>query len=104
MEKLAAYPLTPIAMDRGAFLNAAAGDQRQTVPGALPLSRLPRLVHAGRSGAPQNASRLGDPSVQEALPGPTADPGDLVVRALAILAEEAEAWQARRGAAPRSIR
>jgi len=34
------------------------------------------------------------------------DPGDLVARALAILAEEDEAWQARRflNPAPRSIR
>jgi hypothetical protein len=34
------------------------------------------------------------------------DPGDLIARALAILAEEEEAWQARRGfdLASRSVR
>ena len=36
--------------------------------------------------------------------GVSAEPRDLVARALAILAEEAEVLQARRGLAPRSIR
>jgi hypothetical protein len=63
---------------------------------------------ARQSGAPQNAS-LSDPSVQQAPPSSpllVTNPGDLVARALAILAEEDEAWQARRGLnfAPRSVR
>src|SRR5262249_31448768 len=56
---------------------------------------------ARRSGASQIASRLRLPSVRQAPlsppPRPMTRPGDLVVRALAILAEEDEAWQARRG-------
>jgi hypothetical protein len=57
------------------------------------------LYEAPRS-ALQNAARLGDFAVQQAAPcGPLlmTDPGDLIARALAILAEEEEAWQARRG-------
>jgi hypothetical protein len=116
-------------MDRSALLKAAVGDQRRPALGALPLLHLPGFVDAAaaqtgapqkherfwglrydarRSGAPQNASRLGAPSEQASpsAPDPMADPGDLVARALAILAEEDETWQARRdlNLAPRSIR
>jgi hypothetical protein len=113
-------------MDRRTFLKGAAGGQ--PAPGALPLSQL--LVDAAaaltgaqekrerflgpqydsrRSGAPRNASRSGDPSAQQAPPPAPllmTDPGDLVARALAILAEEDETWQARwsLNLAPRSIR
>jgi hypothetical protein len=112
-------------MDRGAFLKTAAGEP-QPAPGALPLPHLPRLVDAAaaqtgapkkrerlcgdaRSGTPQNALHFGKSSVQRAppsAPGVMASPGDLVARALAILADEDEIWQARQGAnlARRSIR
>jgi hypothetical protein len=118
------------AMDRRAFLKGAAGDPRRLASEALPLSHLPGFVDAAvaqteapqkrapfwgprcdarRSGAFQNAWRLGDSSVQHApLSAPLlmTDPGDLVERALLILAEEDEAWQARRGLnlSPRSNR
>jgi hypothetical protein len=50
-----------------------------------------------RSGASQIASGLRLPSVPHAPPSaPSPRPGDLVTRALAILAEEDAAWQARR--------
>jgi hypothetical protein len=104
-----------------AFLKAAAA------PVALPFSRLSGVVaavaaqasasrererlggNAHRSGTPQNASGSGAPSVHQSsssTPGLTPAPGDLVVRALAILAEEDETWQARRSddLAPRNIR
>jgi hypothetical protein len=127
-EELAALRLArkceAIAMYRGAFLKAAAGEQRPAA-GALPLPHLPRFIDAAaaqtgakrerlrgdahRSGATQNASRFGEPSVEQSPPsalGVMADPGDLVARALAILADEDETWQARQGAnlARRSIR
>ena len=59
--------------------------------------------------APQNAARLGDSSVRQAAPcAPLlmTDPSDLIARALEILAEEDEAWRARRGLdlTPRSVR
>ncbi len=81
-----------------------------------PMSAAPKESEIGgprpdarQSGAPQNASRLSDPSVQQALPSSPllmTNPGDLVARALAILGEEDEAWQARRGLnfAPRGVR
>ena len=62
---------------------------------AMPLSRLPNIVDA--AVAPAGAVR----GVQQAAPPATievADTNSLVGRALAILAEETEAWQARRGA------
>jgi hypothetical protein len=103
---------------------SAVGESRFPVQRELPLSRLPGLVDAAgvqtgvaqkrgrlsrsldapRSGS-QGAARLGDSSVREASPLMT-EPGDLVARALEILAEEDEAWRSRRGGdlSPRSVR
>ncbi len=98
-------------MDRRAFLKGTAGNPRQPISGAPRLPHLPGFVDAAvaQTRAPLNASRLAGPSVQQAPPSAPrlmTDPGDLVARALAILAEEDEAWQARRflNPAPRSIR
>jgi hypothetical protein len=100
--------------------NSAVWDSRPPTSGAPPLSHLPGFadtagVQSGAAqkrgllvgplsdaprSAPQNAARLGDPSVQQAAPcAPLlmTDPGDLIARALIILAEEDEAWRARRG-------
>ena len=60
----------------------------------MPLSHLPSIVDAAAAQA-CDARR---PAQQAAPSELVADPGDLVARALAILAEEAEAWQARRAA------
>ncbi|MGY4373218.1 hypothetical protein ACVWZ3_000857 [Bradyrhizobium sp. i1.3.6] len=56
----------------------------------------------------QNAARSGDSSVRQAAPcAPplVTNPGDLIARALEILAEEDEAWRMRRGLdlTPRSV-
>jgi hypothetical protein len=99
-------------MDRKAFVNAAAWELRQPATRRLGLSRfVPDFAGAAanQAGIPQRASRLGYPPVQQAqplAPFPTTDPGDLVARALQILAEENDAWQARQGLnlTPRSIR
>jgi hypothetical protein len=40
------------------------------------------------------------PQAQPSAASVSADPSDLVTRALAILAEESEKWKARRGANP----
>jgi hypothetical protein len=65
----------------------------------------PQGYDARKSGASQIASRLRLPSVRQAPPS-APHPGDLVARALEILAEEDAAWQARRilDRTPRSIR
>jgi hypothetical protein len=107
---------------------SAVGDSRLATSGTQPLSHSPGfgdaaavqtwtaqkrgllwgpLCDAPRS-APQNAARLGDPSVRQAVPcAPLlmTDPSDLIARALIILAEEDEAWRARRGLdlTPRSV-
>ena len=93
-------------MNRRALLNGAAGVLRQPTTGALPLSHLPDFVGAAAGPTPQSASRFGQPSAQPALPLPLTDPADLVARALELLAEENDAWQARRclNRPPRSIR
>jgi hypothetical protein len=72
-------------MNRRALLNCAVWDPRQP---------------------PQSASRFGQHSAQPAQPPLMTDPADLVARALEILAEENDAWHARRGLnrPPRSIR
>jgi len=99
-------------MNRRGFLNGAAWEPRLPVTRALSLSRfVPDFVgaKASQTGAPQSASRLGYPSAQQAqssAPSLMTDPSDLVARALQILAEENDAWQARQGVnlAPWSIR
>ena len=108
---------------------SAVGDSRLPTSGAPPLSHLPSFVDAAAvqteaaqkcgllrgplydapRSAPQNAARLGASSVQQAAPCAallTTDPGDLIARALVILAEEEEAWRARQGfdLTPRSVR
>lgn len=112
--------------NRRALLKGTSVDRRQRQSEAPPHPDLPSFVSAAagqpgahqkqgtrcdapRLGAPQKASRLGLPSVQRAPPAtprPMTHPGDLVARALEILAEEDEAWQARRSLdrVPRSIR
>jgi hypothetical protein len=112
--------------DERAFLKGTRVDRRQTRLEAPPDRYLQGFVSAaaGQAGAPekqatgcrgpqsgaaQNALRLGLRWVQRAPPAaprPTTQPGDLVARALAILAEEHEAWQTRRlvNRAPRSVR
>ena len=92
-------------MNRRALLNGAARDPRQPTT-ALPLSHSPDFVGAAAGQIPQSASRFGRPSAQPALPPLMTNPADLVARALEILAEENDAWQARRGLnrPPRSIR
>jgi hypothetical protein len=58
------------------------------------LSHLPNIVNAaGAQACVQRKVQDAAPSAPSAF---VADPSDLVARALAILAEEAEAWQARR--------
>jgi hypothetical protein len=91
-------------MNRRALLNGAARDPRQ--PTTAPLSHLPGFVGAAAGQIPQSASRFGRPPAQPALPPLITNPADLVARALEILAEENDAWRARRGLnrPPRSIR
>ena len=98
---------------------SAVGDSTLPTPGAPPLSRLPGFADAAgvQTGAVQkrgplsepfdalqsareNAARLGDSSVRQAAactPPMVTNPGDLIARALEILAEEDEAWRVRRG-------
>jgi hypothetical protein len=107
---------------------SAVEDSGLSSPGASPLSRLPAFADAAgvQTGAAQkrgllrqpfdalqsarqNAARLGDSSVRQAAPcAPplVTNPGDLIARALEILAEEDEAWRARQGLdlTPRSVR
>ena len=107
---------------------SAVEDSGVSPPGTPPLSRLPGFADAAGvqtgavqkrgllsepfdalQSAPQNAARLGDSSVRQAAPCTSllvTDPGDLVARALEILAEEDEAWRVRRGLdlTPRSVR
>jgi len=71
-------------------------DQKRS-PFTVPLSRLPRI---GDAAADQACSvhRPAEQAVSPATIEMLADSNDLVERALAILAKETEAWQARRGA------
>jgi hypothetical protein len=115
--------------DRRAFLKGTTVDCWQPHSETPPHSHLPGFVGAAasqpgaqeqelflgprcdafRPGTLQNASRLGVPLAQQSpltARRPITHPGDLVARALEILAEEHEAWQARRclDRSPRSIR
>jgi len=110
--------------DRRAFLKGTTVDCWQPRPDTQSHSRLPGVVGAAasqlgaqeqelfwgprcdafRPGTLQNASRLGLALAQQSpltARRPITHPGDLVARALEILTEEHEAWQAR---SPRSIR
>ena len=92
-------------MNRRALLNGSPWDPRQPTT-SLPLSHLPGFVGDAAGQIPQSALRFGRPPAQPALPPLMTNPADLVARALEILAEENDAWQARRGLnrPPRSIR
>jgi hypothetical protein len=71
----------------------------------MPLSGLPSVVNTAAVQA-HNPRRL-LPQAAASAPGAlAADPGNLVARALTILAAETETWQARRHAnlSPRSTR
>jgi hypothetical protein len=87
------------------------GYDRHSNPEALPFTRLPGfldVVYASRCptrrlGEMQDVLRIGPATMPQAQPSAasvSADPSDLVTRALAILAEESEKWKARRGANP----
>jgi hypothetical protein len=83
-----------------AGVQTGAAQKRGPLPG--PLYDAPR-------SAPENAAHFGASSVQQAAlraPLLMTDPGDLIARALVILAEEEEAWRARGGfdLTPRSVR
>ena len=93
------------------------GDSRLPTPGASALSHLLSFGDAAavQTGAAQKRGLLQGPSydaprsAQQAAPSVpllVTDPGDLIARALAILAEEEEAWRARGGfdLTPRSVR
>jgi len=104
--------------------NSAAGDSRLPTSGASPRSHLPSFADAAGAqkrgllrgplydaprSAPENAAHLGDSSARPAAPcAPLlmTDPGNLIARALIILAEEEEASRVRRGfdLTPRSVR
>lgn len=87
------------AKDQSALLKAPAGPRRQ--PAALPLSPLPDFVDAAAAQT-RNAHQPFQQGPPSAL-GVSSEPGDLVARALAILAEEVKVSQARRELAPRGI-
>jgi hypothetical protein len=77
-------------------LNQRPQDQKRP-PFTVPLSRLPRI---GDAAADQACSgrRPAEQAVSPATIEMLAHSNDLVERALAILAEETEEWQARREA------
>ena len=70
----------------------------------MPFSHLPTILDS--AGAARDARGLAHHAMPAAPSAPVADPGDLVARALAILAEETETWHARRTAnlTPQSAR
>jgi len=86
-------------MDRSP-LKATTGGRAQ--PAAPPRSPLPGVVD-GAAGQRRRAQGLVEPRLPS-RPVALAESGDLVARALAILAEEADASRARGGFPPRSIR
>jgi len=57
---------------------------------------LSRLPISNAAAGTNNASRLVQQAAPSSLSAFVTDPRDLVALALAILAEDAEAWQARR--------
>jgi hypothetical protein len=81
-------------MDPEAFLKATAGQKEPTHEGA-PVSQLQRVINS----AARQACSMPRAVEQPALSRPNvalANPGDLVARAFAILAEETKEWQTRR--------
>jgi hypothetical protein len=63
----------------------------------MPISQLPKILESAAAAAPdaRNPLRRAAPASSHA---PAVDPGELVARALAILAEEKQAWQTRQAA------
>lgn len=86
-------------------VNQPPQNQRPLAHRSMPLSLLPRVVDvsAVRMCDPPGPMQRAAPDAPGAL---VASPDDLVARALAILTEEAEVWQARRAAdlSPKSTR
>jgi hypothetical protein len=104
-------------MERRALLTRTGRDAGQPALSALPLAHVPGFVgavaaqagNAFRSRTSASASRCAErsaPEVPGCNRGLSAEPADLVGRALAILTEETQGLQARQDAklAPRSIR
>jgi hypothetical protein len=80
-------------------LNQPPQDQRPRAVRGVRLSHLPRIV-----AAPAAAWYDGRPALKSVPVAPNAmmvDPGDLVARALTIIAEETQAWQVRQATPPR---
>jgi hypothetical protein len=83
-------------------LNKRPQDQRSPAIRGGRLSHLPRIVTA-----PATAWYDGRPVLKNVPIAPNAmmvDPGDLVARALTIIAEETQAWQVRQATSPRETR
>jgi hypothetical protein len=80
-------------------LNQPPQDQRPPSVRGVGLSHFPRIV-----AAPATAWYDGRPVLKSVPVAPNAmmvDPGDLVARALTIIAEETQAWQVRQATPPR---
>jgi hypothetical protein len=73
-------------------LNQPPQDKTQTALRAMPIAHLPSVSDTAQSCDARRPVQQVAPSVQSIL---VADPGDLVARALEILAEETEAWDIR---------
>jgi hypothetical protein len=79
-------------------LNQPPQDQRSPGVRGVLLSQLPRIV-----AAPATAWYDGRPALKSVPIAPNAmmvNPGDLVARALRIIAEETQAWQVRQASPP----
>ena len=63
----------------------------------MPFSHLPTILESAAAAARDTRHPVPHPT-PAAPSAPVADPVDLVSRALAILADETEAWHARRAA------
>ena len=91
---LSLHPLLVCCVSRGACLDRPPQDQRSPAVRGVRLSRLPSIT-------PATAWYDGRPALKSVPIAPNAlmaDPGDLVARALTILAEETAEWRARRAA------
>jgi hypothetical protein len=77
-------------------LNERPQNHRWPSARATPLCNLPRVVDSATA-----LQRLRAAQIASAAPSTLGgDPGDLVARALGILADEAEAWRVRRNGEP----
>jgi hypothetical protein len=77
------------------FVRQSPPQLRGASPAGMPFSHLPTILDPA---AARDARDLAQHATPAAPNAPVANPGDLVARALAILAEETEAWRARRTA------